>query len=553
VNSSPKEKSVFRSLIIKSIEGHISNEEIQQFDVLLKTYPDLKNYYIKCMQLQAGLCEIQCFDANGIENNQFCDEDFWRQMAEHEKTAPEIEIPKEEPQRELINKVVPAPREKYEMSKFSKFTFAACAAVILFFVILKSLSPREGVEVATLTDSINAKWADIDTSMQKGTRFVTSSDKLMLREGYTELTFDNRAKVIIEAPAEFQILADDRISLTYGQVYAVVPPAAIGFSIYTPIAKIIDLGTEFGVKAETDGDTQLYVLKGKTSLIAGEETHRASIEVSENSARSVSGRTGTVSDVPFDQKLFVREINSETNVVWRGEDIELASIIAGGNGIAPVFNGPTLNPNTGNYEEKPLISSEHPTNYSYNPVSSNAFIDGVFVPDGSKGPVTITSQGHHFNCPVTTGKFNRNIAVFYKSSDKTSFDMQPALFDGVIHGSEERPCVLLHSNVGITIDLDRIRQAHPGRSIQQFQTGYGLTWAEKNGEVDFYILVDGILKHEDKALASQENSQSATIELEPDARFLTVVVTDSQKSSKSPDMAYEFDFFYLLSPRLILQ
>lgn len=544
-------------LIMRHLQGDNSPQDLQQLKQLLNDDAEAVELYVEYMMQFSALSQpgkIILEDFSEESSPSMLDTSLWIALSKYEMEAPEINLPKEQTRQELIQKVVYPPKEKRALSKggIGTLIFSA-AAVITLILFVRFAPPKGGIEVAMLTDSIDAKWADIDPSMQTGTRLVTSSEKLLLREGFAELTFNNQAKAVFEAPCEFQILTDDRIALIYGKLYAVVPPSAIGFSVYTSNAKIVDLGTEFGVQAEAGGDTQLYVLKGKTSLIAGEEAYRASIEVTENKAKGVSGMTGTVSDITFDQKLFVRGIDSETNIVWRGENVELASILAGGNGLSPVFNGPTLNPNTGEYEIKPLVSQPYITDYSYNPVPDNVFVDGVFVPDGSRGPVTITSQGHQFECPATSGKINRDIVVLYKPHDRSLSDMQPALFDGIIYGSQEHPCVLLHSNIGITIDLDRIRQTYPGQEIAQLRTGYGLTWAEKSGKADFFILVDGVLKHEDRDLPSRENSQSATIKLEPNARFLTFVVTDSLTSASSPDDAYSFDFFYLLEPELVLQ
>jgi len=537
--------------VFKLISGSITEDELAKLEEVLIHDEEARKHYYELIYVSIALK-----NAEGIlsfEEALNFDMDLWQYMAEFEKTAPMLEIPKEKPPRELIQKVVYPPRQKQKVSKFSLVFLVINAVAILFFILFLWITPSKLIEVATLSDSINAKWADIDTSMQNGTRLVAPSNKLMLRKGIAELTFDDHTKAVIEAPAEFQILADDRIGLTYGKVYVMVPPGSIGFSVYTPYTKIIDLGTEFGVQVDDSGDMRLYVLEGKTSLVSGGESNRTSIEVVENTAKRVSGVTQEISDTPYNSRLFIREIDSHNQVVWRGENLELASIIAGGNGLSPVFNGPTLNPNTGDYETKPLKSKVENTNYSYNRVADNVFIDGVFVPDGNNGPVTITSQGHHFNCPETSGKYNRNIAVFYKSYDKAFSDTQPALFDGIVYGSEKRPCVLLHSNVGITIDLDRVREAYPGRELQYFQTGYGLTWAEKRGRVDFFILVDGILKHESQDLVSHENSQTVTIKLESDACFLTFIVTDNQKVSLSTGETIDYDFFYLLEPQLVLK
>ena len=61
MNSSEKEKAIFRNLFVKSVDGQITQEEVQQFNALLSAYPDLEDYYIQCVRLQVGLREIRIF------------------------------------------------------------------------------------------------------------------------------------------------------------------------------------------------------------------------------------------------------------------------------------------------------------------------------------------------------------------------------------------------------------------------------------------------------------------------------------------------------------
>ena len=286
-------KSVF-----KLINGSITEKGFAKLEEVLIHDEVARTHYYELIYVSIALKNAE--GVLSFEEILNFDMDLWQEMAEFEKTAPVLEIPKEKPPRELTQKVVYPPREKQKVSKFSLVFLVINAAAILFFILFLWIAPsKQLIEVATLSDSMNAKWADIYSSIQNGYRFVATPEKLTLKKGLVELTFDNHTRAVIEAPAEFQILADDRIGLTYGKVYVMVPPGAIGFSVYTPNTKIIDLGTEFGVQVDAGGDTRLHVLKGKTSLISGRESNRTSIEVVKNTAKRISGVTKEISDIPY--------------------------------------------------------------------------------------------------------------------------------------------------------------------------------------------------------------------------------------------------------------
>ena len=192
--------------------------------------------------------EIICDE---ISIDSILNETVWKELADYENTAQEIRLHPENPRPELIQKVVYPPREKRKISRFGIITLLNAAAVLLFFLILRAAPPKDGIEVATLSDSLHAEWMNAKDAMQDGKRLVISTHPVLLKEGLAKLKFDNNAGVVIEGPAEFTILAQDRIGLHYGNVYVTVPEEAVGFSVYTKNAKIIDLGTEFGVAVNT--------------------------------------------------------------------------------------------------------------------------------------------------------------------------------------------------------------------------------------------------------------------------------------------------------------
>jgi hypothetical protein len=153
------------------------------------------------------------------------------------------------------------------------------------------VAPPPASEVATLTDSVDAKWRGANTSFKHGTRLSTRREPLVLDKGFAEILFDNQARIVIEAPAQFEIATQDQVNLMYGRVYASVPKEALGFTIYTQNSKIIDLGTEFGVDTAMDGTVELHVIKGQTMLIAGGRAEKTMHTVAKGKAWRISGIT----------------------------------------------------------------------------------------------------------------------------------------------------------------------------------------------------------------------------------------------------------------------
>ncbi len=526
-------------LVYLSLEGQATEQEFQRLNELVTSSPDCFNYYLELIEIYQA---VHTCDWRIEYENQYSMQAL-EELAVYEKTAPVIESA-EEPDRELIRKVVYPPSEKRKLSKFNKFFLALNAAAVFFIVLFLKFAPSQPVEVATLSDNINAKWADIDSSMHTGTRLVDSREKLMLREGMAELTFDNGTQAVIEAPAEFQILADDRIGLNYGKVYATVPPDAVGFSVYTSNAKIIDMGTEFGVHADTFGNTQLSVLKGKILLVAG-EGEKTKNEISEGVSKKISGDTGEISDIGYRSDYFVRDINSALNCIWKGQKkIDLADIIGGGNGLGTGTIDMGIHPISGKLS-KTLDNDNGTTANEYRPVPSNPYIDGVFIPNGRTTQI-VSSQGHIFReCPVSSGDWYVGLDNVKRRISKSP-------------GSAYLPCIIQHANMGVTYDLQALRSLLPGVNIVRFETTLGIgTETDRPCNADFWILVDGELKYKKTQVREKWEFYTVDIELSLNDRFLTLITTDglASEDQETDDNhnAIDSDWCRFVEPRLILE
>ena len=68
-----------------------------------------------------------------------------------------------------------------------------------------------------------------------------------------QLTYDTGAKVTVEGPVDMVMTTAIEAKLSEGKIAAAVPRFARGYTILTPTAEVVDLGTEFGVSVDEVG------------------------------------------------------------------------------------------------------------------------------------------------------------------------------------------------------------------------------------------------------------------------------------------------------------
>jgi hypothetical protein len=120
--------------------------------------------------------------------------------------------------------------------------------------------------------------------------------------------------VILEGPAQVELLSSNSMYLREGKIVATVKQEAIGFIVNTPQGKILDLGTEFGIRVEPTGQSQLHVFQGEVVLYStGNEGH---LNVSQGLAKSVD-QSGKVNDIPLQMTAFIRQEEMDSKVMAR--------------------------------------------------------------------------------------------------------------------------------------------------------------------------------------------------------------------------------------------
>lgn len=116
--------------------------------------------------------------------------------------------------------------------------------------------------VAVLTQAIDAQWKDRD--VRQGDSMAPGS--WQLTAGTAELEFYSGASVILEAPAELEIVSENGGVLHVGKLRAQVPLHAHGFTITSKEVELVDLGTSFGMEVGAESGTAVHVFEGKVEL-----------------------------------------------------------------------------------------------------------------------------------------------------------------------------------------------------------------------------------------------------------------------------------------------
>ena len=109
--------------------------------------------------------------------------------------------------------------------------------------------------------------------------------------------------------------------------------------------------------------------------------------------------------------------------------------------------------------------------------------------------------------------------------------------DGRMFGTRSHPAVFMHANVGITFDLERIREALSGSRVVAFQAQCGLMSLPPHASAGvsragFWVLVDGEVRFR-HIEAQPAVGTAVNVEIGDRDRFLTLVTTDGGDGHRS--------------------
>jgi hypothetical protein len=325
---------------------------------------------------------------------------------------------------------------------------------------------------------------------------VALGDRLALRSGLLELTYDTGARVILQGPVTYKVESSGGGYLSLGKLTARLEKKSEvrgqrseladqkseimnhQFAVRTPTALVTDLGTEFGVEVGKGGDTTSHVFRGSVEVrtISVDETApRVRVLRANESARvefgDGAGHERTILLIPGAPSAdFVRVLPQRTP-----KTLDLVDVVAGGNGFSGQRNR-GIDPTTGRTVAAPPQRRIMVGDGRYHRVEGLPFVDGVFIPDRLGHSIQTDSAGHAFDAFGTA--FNETPHCIWAGGaipTSAAGQVVPAVLGDVDYSSSGHGLLYMHANKGITFDLDAIRHANPGYKLVRFHTVVGNT------------------------------------------------------------------------------
>ncbi|QDT66381.1 FecR domain-containing protein [Calycomorphotria hydatis] len=138
----------------------------------------------------------------------------------------------------------------------SVLSVALMVAIGLAISLLQPPPPTAGKIIGLTSD---AEWLGSDYLPGA---LVLDRTSLTLKSGIATLRLTDGVIVNIQGPSTIEATSKDETKLIEGSLHAIVPEQAIGYTVRTPDAEIVDLGTEFSVDRSSEFGTRVVVRHG---------------------------------------------------------------------------------------------------------------------------------------------------------------------------------------------------------------------------------------------------------------------------------------------------
>lgn len=250
-----------QTLLNALCEETISADQLRRLEELLRARPEAEAYYVQYMSLYADLSRHFGVGSGGTEAPP-------RERAEAAGPAAAGKRPARRARSSAFGlRLLLSPRF---LAPLSAVAAAVLLAVALWPRHRNVSTPEEpGPEptdnsVAVLLKAPGAEWDEPGPGPRVGAPLAPG--RLRLKAGLAHLEFYSGATVILEGPAELELLSSGSAYCARGKLRATVPPQAQGFTIGTPKLKLVDRGTEFGVEVGAADQTEVHVFQGKVEM-----------------------------------------------------------------------------------------------------------------------------------------------------------------------------------------------------------------------------------------------------------------------------------------------
>lgn len=552
----------FDILILNLLENGLSDQELRQLQDILVNSPEhlerycefVNNYTALQVKLDSGL-KIQ---PEGSADSKSLDMSLWKALAEQERQAETVPVHPAETSPTLIMGVrekkrqLQLPRKISRISLYSAIVGWVAMLLVIGYVIR---NPRHvTVPTATLVETVAARWQDTTFEGKAGTRLYNIDTPRQLIAGLVKIRMDSGAEVLIQGPAEFCAEETNQFYIAFGKISSTVPPGAEGFVVRTPSATVVDYGTEFGMLVDKTGRTEAHVFKGEVELRCGSDPIRHG-----GGQRLAGGVAGVVTaDQQLDgalrraeKSMFIRDVSEVNASMLNERQLNLADIVGGGNGLGSgrIFGG--IDPQTGAFRSSldAAVTQSRAADHRFLATPDFPFIDSIFIPGYDGQPAQVSTTG------LTCDAFSKTSGMIWGYPfngawhEGVGVPLHQLVIDNAAPSENTGAALTLHSNLGVTFDLDSIRRSLPAVQPVRLRARAGVSqtttqFTEQDSRVIFWVLVDGKVR-QCQPMRSSDRSFEIDVALEPACRFVTLAVTEA-------DGGNAFNWAVFLNPRLEL-
>jgi hypothetical protein len=409
----------------------------------------------------------------------------------------------------------------------------------------RSLPEPEIQFVGRITGMVECQWAEKTTVPALGAS-VPLGRKYALASGLMEITYDTGAKVILQGPVTYKVESTNGGFMAVGRLAGKVAMAtARGFAVRTPTATITDLGTEFGVEVAKSGETTSHVFRGsvRVQVVAADgqvEGHGTILRENESTRVEKGGGQPRIVVVRNAKPPeFIREIPKRTMKVF-----DLVDAVAGGDGFSG-RRGRGIDATTGQTSraqpDPPYLKGDS----KYHRVEGLPFVDGVFVPDGNRDAVQISSTGMTFDgfLPTDNNTFGHIWSGGSVAFPRHDSYFPPTALGGVDYAAGDHCLLYMHANSAITFDLEAIRRANPGSHVVRFRAVAGNAEIESQRyglsvSADLWVLVDGKSQFRLRQVNGTQGAFGVSIRIHRNDRFLTLATTDGENTNSGDETIF---------------
>jgi hypothetical protein len=156
------------------------------------------------------------------------------------------------------------------------------------------IKPASGLALVVKLEAV--LWEPGDSLVPAEGSILKPGDRLRLHAGRAALSFFSGVTLILEGPADLELMAMDRVFCHRGRLRARVPAGAEGFVVASPGSAVIDLGTEFAVNVAADGTSWVMVFDGmaEAALLDASGAPMKTQLVEQSEAFALDPRTGRI-------------------------------------------------------------------------------------------------------------------------------------------------------------------------------------------------------------------------------------------------------------------